>query len=125
AYPADALKALKQADCVVCLTTFVTDQMELYADVLLPISPFSETGGTYVNVTGQWQTFAPASVPCAESQPAWKVLRVLGNLFELPDFKYKTVNQIHHELKKQVEAQPVSPAIQYPLVAVTAPAEQL
>lgn len=103
AYPADALKALKQADCVVCLTPYVTDQMELYADILLPITPFAETGGTYVNGEGRWQSFAPVSTPPAEAQPAWKVLRLLGNLFGFADFEYKTVKQVYHELKKLME----------------------
>jgi NADH-quinone oxidoreductase subunit G len=125
AYPADALKALKQADCVVCLTPYVTDQMELYADILLPITPFAETGGTYVNVEGRWQSFVPVSVPETESQPAWKILRLLGNLFEFADFEYKTVNQIHHELKQLIEAMPADTAVKYTLPTVNENQPQL
>jgi NADH-quinone oxidoreductase subunit G len=50
------------------------------AHVLLPISTFVETSGTYVNLEGLWQSFAGAAKPLGEARPGWKVLRVLGNL---------------------------------------------
>lgn len=86
--PATALTSLKATDFVVSLSSFVSDTMQSYADVLLPISAFTETSGTYVNVEGHWQSFAACVKPTDESRPAWKVLRVLGNLFKLDGFDY-------------------------------------
>ena len=97
AYPADALHTLVQAEFVVGLTTFASPAMESYADLLLPVAPFLESGGTYVNVEGRWQLTSPASAPEKDSQPAWKVLRVLGNYFDLPSFDYKSIEDIHQE----------------------------
>jgi len=57
-----------------------------YADVLLPIAPFTETPGTFVNCEGRAQTFQAVVYPRAEARPAWKVLRVLGTLLRLPGF---------------------------------------
>lgn len=94
AYAAEAKRTLIHAEFVVCLTMFHSSEMESYADILLPIAPFSESGGTFVNVEGRWQSCVPVSAPENNSQPAWKVLRILGNFFELPGFDYKTLQEV-------------------------------
>jgi len=73
--------------------------MKEYADVLLPIAPFSETSGTFVNAEGQWQSFEGVVEPLAEARPAWKVLRVLGNLFDCAGFEYVTSAEVLNEVK--------------------------
>ncbi len=98
-HPVAATKVLNEAEFVVSLTPFLSEQMKQYADVLLPISPFSETSGTFVNIEGRWQSFAGAVAPLGDSRPAWKVLRVLGNLFDLPGFEYISSEQVRDELK--------------------------
>lgn len=95
---AAALAALQQAEVVVALTPFTSPTIETYARVILPIAPFTETEGTFVNVEGRWQGFQPTSTPLGEARPAWKVLRVLGNLLELKGFEYATATEIHHEV---------------------------
>ena len=94
-----ALSAVTDADFVICLTPFVTDTMREYADVILPVGVFAETAGTFVNATGQWQSFQGAVQPLEESRPAWKVLRVLGNLFELDGFDYVSVDEVRAEVE--------------------------
>ena len=101
ANPSVAMKAVNDADFVISMTPFVTDEMKAYADVLLPVSPFSETSGTYVNAEGAWQSFAGAATPLEETRPAWKVLRVLGNIFELEGFDYITSEDVRDEAKQQ------------------------
>lgn len=96
AYAAEAKRTLMNAEFVACLTTFRSSEMESYADILLSIAPFSESGGTFVNVEGRWQSCMPASAPENDSQPAWKVLRILGNFFGLPGFDYKTLQEVRH-----------------------------
>ena len=71
--------ALAQAEMVVALSA-VQDAAWTYADVLLPIAPFTETPGTFVNAEGRAQSFHGVVKPLGETRPAWKVLRVLGNL---------------------------------------------
>jgi len=95
---AAALAALRNAECTVALTMYVTDAMRDYADVLLPIAPFSETSGTFVNIDGRWQSFNGAAAPLGEARPAWKVLRVLGNLFQLPGFDYLSSVEVRDEV---------------------------
>ena len=68
------------------------------ADLLLPVGTFAETSGTFVNVAGTWQSFAGVANPVGQSRPAWKVLRVLGNLIEAPDFDYVTSEDVRDEL---------------------------
>lgn len=92
-----ARNAMKSADFVVSLTAFRSDEMNDYADVLLPISLFTETSGTYINNEGTSQSFAGVVSPLAEARPAWKVLRVLGNYFELDGFDYQSSTDVLDE----------------------------
>ncbi|MFI4954564.1 MAG: NADH-quinone oxidoreductase subunit NuoG [Gammaproteobacteria bacterium] len=94
-----ALAALQQAQCVIALSSFTNPHMLEYADVLLPIGAFTETAGTFVNIAGEWQTFKGAAEPFVDSRPAWKVLRVLGNLFGLSSFDYVSVADVLTEVK--------------------------
>ena len=87
--PAAAHTALAGAGLVVAMTSF-KDAAVHNADVLLPIAPFTETSGTFVNAEGRAQSFAGVVKPAGDSRPAWKVLRVLGNLLGLPGFNQET-----------------------------------
>ncbi|MFZ5491651.1 MAG: NADH-quinone oxidoreductase subunit NuoG [Pseudomonadota bacterium] len=99
-----ALAALAAAQCVVVLTPFVTDAMREYADVILPMATFTETGGSFVNGEGRWQSFDGALKPVGEARPAWKILRVLANLLDLPGFEHDDVAAVRGELQAAVEA---------------------
>ncbi|KHD06284.1 NADH dehydrogenase [Candidatus Thiomargarita nelsonii] len=96
---AGALTTLEKAEFVVSLNAYQTPAMESYADVILPIALFAETSGTYINGEGLWQSFSGAVVPPGEARPAWKILRVLGNLFELDGFDYIASDQVRDELR--------------------------
>ncbi|MDF3036716.1 MAG: nuoG, partial [Paucimonas sp.] len=82
--PQAARNSLDQAEMVVVMSPYKHGAD--YADVLLPISPFSETSGTFVNCEGRAQSFNGTVKALGETRPAWKVLRVLGNLLELNGF---------------------------------------
>jgi NADH-quinone oxidoreductase subunit G len=105
ANPIMAMTALKNAEIVVALTAYKSDAMLEYADVLLPIAPFAETSGTYVNTEGRWQSFGAAVAAKGEARPAWKVLRVLGNLFSLGGFDYESSEDVRDELKHASDAE--------------------
>lgn len=92
------LRALQQADLVIALSAYCNDQMREYADLILPIVPFTETSGTFVNVEGRWQTFKACTRPYAQARPGWKVLRVLANLFSVSGFDYVSTDEIREEL---------------------------
>jgi len=95
--PQSALERIKGAEFVVSLSSYkgnITD----YADVILPIAPFTETSGTFINTEGRVQSFNGVVSPLAEARPAWKVLRVLANLLELKGFDYETSEQVCAEL---------------------------
>ncbi len=85
---AAALAALQQASSVIVLSPFKSPAALDYADVLLPVAPFTETSGTFVNTEGRVQGFYAVTKPLGEARPAWKVLRVLGNLLNLAGFDY-------------------------------------
>jgi NADH-quinone oxidoreductase subunit G len=99
-----AFEALKAAELVVALSPYGTAKE--FAHVILPIGTFAETSGTYVNLEGRWQSVPGAASPVGESRPAWKVLRVLGNLLNLPGFDYTSSDQISDDMRRQLEAAP-------------------
>lgn len=96
ANPQEAVAALKQAQMVVVMSAF--KHALDYADVLLPIAPFTETSGSYVNCEGRLQSFNGTVKPLGETRPAWKVLRVLGNLLDIPNFNYESSEVIRDEI---------------------------
>jgi NADH-quinone oxidoreductase subunit G len=103
--PAAATKALERSGLVVALTSF-KDAAVANADVLLPIAPFSETAGTFVNAEGRVQSFHGVVKPLGETRPAWKVLRVLGNLLGLPGFDQETSEEVRSEALGDVSTLP-------------------
>lgn len=100
-----AQKSLKQAQFVCVINPFRNKTMMDYADVILPSGVFTETSGTYINVSGDWQRFKGCTKPAGEARPAWKILRVLGNLFELDGFDYMNTEQIANELADIINEQ--------------------
>ena len=94
---------VRHAEFVVSMTPYVSDKMKAYADVLLPVAAFSETSGTFVNAAGDWQSFNAACTPESDARPAWKVLRVLGNLFELDGFDYLSSEDVRDEIKDRCQ----------------------
>ena len=100
ANPYGARQSMLAAEFVVMLSAYQHDSMLDYADVILPIAPYAETSGTYINVDNIWQTVKGALVPHDESRPAWKVIRVLGNLLHCKDFEYSSTEEILSEVKE-------------------------
>ncbi|MEM9057366.1 MAG: NADH-quinone oxidoreductase subunit NuoG [Pseudomonadota bacterium] len=100
--PALAVKMLRNAPFVTALTPYVTDSLKSYANVLLPVGTFAETSGTYVNVAGVWQSFTGVARPLGDARPAWKVLRVLGNLLGLTGFDYTSSEEVRDELQRTI-----------------------
>ncbi len=94
--PREALSAMKQAELVIALSAYQTRATD-YAQVLLPISPFTETAGTFINTEGRAQSFQGVVQPLGETRPAWKVLRVLGNLLGLAGFDQQSADDVRIE----------------------------
>jgi NADH-quinone oxidoreductase subunit G len=85
---------LKSAGFVVALSPYLSPALADHADVVLPVGTFAETAGTFVNCEGRWQSFGGVAAPVGASRPAWKVLRVLGNLLNVPDFDFNSAEEI-------------------------------
>ena len=92
----EAVKSLATKDMVITLSPFKAN-MDI-SDVLLPVSPFSETAGTFINTEGRAQSFHGVVRPLGETRPAWKVLRVLANMLGVSGFDYDTVEQIREDV---------------------------
>ncbi len=92
--PAQARAALAKANTVIALSAYQSADLLEVADVILPISTFTETVSTFVNAEGRVQTVQPSVKPLGDSRPAWKVLRVLGGLIELDGFLFNMPEEV-------------------------------
>ena len=92
-----AITALKQAQTVMAFTAYDSDVLREVADVLLPITPFTETSGSLINMEGRLQSFHGVVQAFGEARPLWKIVRVLGNILELGGFDYENTQQILKE----------------------------
>jgi NADH-quinone oxidoreductase subunit G len=81
-----------EASMVVTLSPFKANMD--FSDVLLPIAPFTETAGTFVNAEGRAQSFHGVVKPLGNTRPAWKVLRVLGSMLGLSGFDFETAEDV-------------------------------
>ncbi|AMM23344.1 NADH-quinone oxidoreductase subunit NuoG [Variovorax sp. PAMC 28711] len=95
---AAAPAGLEHAQMVVTLSPFKANLA--FSDVLLPIAPFSETPGTFVNAEGRVQGFHAVVKPLGEARPAWKVLRVLANLLGLQGFDFESSQDVLSHVRK-------------------------
>jgi NADH-quinone oxidoreductase subunit G len=97
-----AVTAMHTAEFVVMLTSFKPSPYRTraveYADVWLPLAPFTETDGSCVNTEGRWQPFTAAVAPMGESRPGWKILRMFGHLMGLPGFEQNSIENVRKEM---------------------------
>lgn len=124
---AAAIAALKQAQTVMAFTVYDSEILRDVADVMLPITPFTETSGSFISMEGRLQSFHGVVQAYGEAKPLWKVLRVLGNVLELPGFEYENTQQILADAldREQLPAllnnhlQPVTPSdLRFSLVRI-------
>ena len=94
--PGQARAALERAELVVALSPYQHKATD-YAHIMLPIAPFTETAGTFINTEGRVQSFGGVVRPLGETRPAWKVLRVLGNLLALAGFEFDSADEVKRE----------------------------
>ncbi len=99
-----AATALRTADFVVMLTSFKPSPYRTraveYADVWLPLAPFTETDGTFVNAEGRSQLFTAAVAPLGQARPGWKILRMLGHLMGLTGFEQSRIEEVRQEMNR-------------------------
>jgi NADH-quinone oxidoreductase subunit G len=98
----NAAQKLASQTFVTAFTPFISDALKESADLLLPIGTFAETAGTFINCEAKWQSFTGVANPVGQSRPAWKVLRVLGNLLDAADFDYESSEEIRDEVARSV-----------------------
>ncbi|MDP3562199.1 MAG: NADH-quinone oxidoreductase subunit NuoG [Legionellaceae bacterium] len=99
ANPSNARQSMLAAEFVVMLSAFQNEAIKDYADVILPMAPYAETSGTYINIDHSWQTVKGAIAPYGEARPAWKILRVLANVLHCDNFEYTSSEEVLSEVK--------------------------
>src|SRR5262249_27977793 len=97
------LKAIGDSEFSVVLSAYrnaTTDK----AHVILPIVPFTETAGTFVNMEGRAQSFNGVVKPQGDARPGWKVLRMLGSLLDLQGFTADTIEDVRQQVAPDLAA---------------------
>jgi NADH-quinone oxidoreductase subunit G len=100
---AQALEAIARSEFTVALSAFRNATTE-QAHVMLPIAPFTETGGTFVSMEGRVQSFNGAVKPLGDARPGWKVLRMLGSLLGIPGFDVDTIEAVRKQIAPDLQA---------------------
>ena len=113
-----ARTAMQAAEFVVMMSAFKPSPFKSdfvdYADVVLPITPFTETDGTFVNMEGRAQAFQAVVNPLGESRPGWKILRVLANQLALDGFDYNTIADIRQEARTELTPEQALKELRFP-----------
>ncbi len=113
-----ARTAMQTAEYVVMMSAFKPSPFKSdfvdYADVLLPITPFTETDGTFVNMEGRAQEFQAVVNPLGESRPGWKILRVLANQLAIDGFDYNTIADIRQEARTELIPEQTLKELRFP-----------
>lgn len=99
-----AVTAMQEAKFIIALSTYRNSVLEAEADVILPMSPFTETSGTFINVTGVSQTFNQTAKPFEQSRPGWKILSVLGRFMLLDNFEFDESAAIKKEFAANIKS---------------------
>lgn len=89
-----ALRTLGKAEMVAVFSAFKSAAALEYADVILPVAPFTETAGTYVNCEGRAQSFYPVVKPRGEARPGWKVLKVICDMLGLESCSVDSIEDV-------------------------------
>ncbi len=92
------VNSLRGTESVIAISAYMSDALKEVAEVVLPMTPFSETSGTFVNAQGDMQSFSGLVKPKGESRPGWKILRVLGNFLDLEGFDFESSEDVCNEL---------------------------
>ena len=101
--PDKAIRAMKQAKTIIALTAYKSDVSD-YATVMLPICPFSETSGTYINLEGTIQSFGPVTPPKGDARPGWKLICAVGKLVNADGFPYTSVVDLRESFSGKIES---------------------
>lgn len=99
-----AKKAMQEAKFIIALSQYRNPILEAYADVILPITPFTETSGTFINAAGVWQTFHGVAKPYELSRPAWKVLCTFAKFLLLEGFDFDSSEAVKKEFREKMPA---------------------
>jgi len=95
--PQAAKATLAKAGTVIAMTAYDSAELREVADVLLPITPYTETSGSFINAEGTLQTVQAAVRPLGEARPGWKVLRVLGNVLGFDNYYFNSSDEVLSE----------------------------
>lgn len=111
----DAARVLEQAECVIAFSAYRNETLNQCADVILPLALYAETAGSFVNAEGRLQSFNGAAAAPGLARPGWKILRVLGNLFDLSGFDYQSAEEVRAEIEPGInQCQPDNGTWQLP-----------
>ena len=94
--------ALKKAKFNLAISPYISDSFKEF-DVVLPMTPFTETSGTFINMEKTIQSFSAVTPPAGQSRPGWKILRVLANFLQLEGFSYDSSEEVKTDAMIEID----------------------
>ena len=94
-------RVLKESKFNVGVTPFLNKNSKQF-DLILPSTTHFENEGTFVNLESRVQSFSQTISPKFESKPLWKILRVLGNFIDCPEFTFESCSEIKEKAVKKL-----------------------
>ncbi len=101
--PVKTVAALKQAEVVISINSFMTEMMHEYCDWVLPLNCYAEAEGTKINMEGRWQNYSAVVESADDSKHGWKILRMLGAALQLDGFEYMDINDVRQEISGKID----------------------
>jgi NADH-quinone oxidoreductase subunit G len=84
-------EALNKSKYNIFFTSYVTPLIERYADVIIPISTFAETDGSFINIEGTYQTYNKIVNPHKNIFEGWSILNSLIKMNNLGDYNISSI----------------------------------
>jgi len=100
--PKKISSALKKAKFNLAISPYISDSFKEF-DVVLPMTPFTETSGTFINMEKTIQSFSAVTPPAGQSRPGWKILRVLANFLQLEGFSYDSSEEVKTDAMIEID----------------------
>ena len=96
--PGQIRKALGNLEFLVVQDILQNETTQM-ADVVLPGAAFSEKEGSFTNMEGRIQSFAPVVTPPGEAKPDSEILGLLAEEMGYP-FKYRSIEDLRDEISR-------------------------
>jgi len=94
-----AIESLKSSKSNIFFSSFITPAIEKYADILVPITTFAETDGSFINIEGVFQSYKKIVKPNKNIFTGWSILNELLKINNIGDY---SMDSLRKEIQENI-----------------------